>query len=151
MHVFFLSAKPTLLNPELWYGGRECPDDIFQTPLPIYFLIRFLVKLVCADYTCHKIRFCQWETLAGGLKSGEENRMHSLSSAWVYISQEAKRDKSCRLQWTSEFLEPPALGPQVNWALAINTLSEILSLACVPDWTLTEPLPWGNTLEFCEV
>lgn len=46
---------------------------------------------------CHQIRFCQWEALAGGLKSGVGNRIHALSSAWVDVSQEVKEDKSSKL------------------------------------------------------
>lgn len=42
--MFCPHAKLTLLNPALAFWGREFPNDIFQTPLPDYILIRFLIR-----------------------------------------------------------------------------------------------------------
>lgn len=44
LSIFSLSAKLTLLNPALAFWGRKSPNDIFQTPLPDYILIRFLIR-----------------------------------------------------------------------------------------------------------
>ena len=88
---------------------------------------------------CHKIRFCQWETLAGGLKSGEGNRIHLLPPNWVCISQEVREDRGA---WVARSVTCPTSAQVMISRFPSSSPASALVLTAQPSllWILCLPL-----------